>query len=556
MLTHEVTNQPPPLTGYDASDDPALLAALEAFRPDSAGGAGGAGGIEGTAVSAARLREIGRLAGSEHAQEQGRLANENPPKLAAFDRYGHRIDEVEFHPAWHDLMTTAITRGLHAAPWRDQRPGAHLDRAARFYVWGQAEAGHLCPVSMTYAMIPALRHAPDLARQYEPLLAATTYDPARRPPAAKPGLTAGMSMTEKQGGSDVRANTTTATKTSDGTYRITGHKWFTSAPMGDLFMILAQSPGKGPTCFLLPRVLPDGTRNAMHLQRLKDKLGNRSNASAEVEYDNATAWLVGEEGRGVRTILDMVNATRLDCVLAAATGLRLGVLHAAHHASHRAAFGRKLIDQPLMASVLADLAIESEAATLVAMRLAKAADLAASGDEDEKAFRRLGLAAVKYHVCKLAPAHAAEALECLGGNGYIEESGMPRLYREAPLQSIWEGSGNVAALDALRALTRQPEAAEAFFAELDQARGADRRLDDAIERLKKDAADPSEHAARRLAESLAVTLQASLLVRHGHPAVADAFTATRLSGEGGRAYGTLPHGTRIQDIMPRATPSA
>jgi putative acyl-CoA dehydrogenase len=545
MLTHEVTNQPPPLTGYDAADDPALLAALAAFRPD---------GPEGTAVSAARLREIGRLAGSEQAQEQGRLANENPPKLRTHDRYGHRIDEVEFHPAWHDLMRTAIAHGLHATPWQDQRPGAHLDRAARFYVWGQAEAGHLCPISMTYAMIPALRHAPDLAKQYEPLLASITYDPRVQPATTKQGLTAGMSMTEKQGGSDVRANTTTATKASDGTYRITGHKWFTSAPMGDLFMVLAQTPDKGQTCFLLPKVLPDGTRNAMHLQRLKDKLGNRSNASAEVEYDNATAWLVGEEGRGVRTILDMVNATRLDCVLAAATGLRLGVLHAAHHAHYRAAFGQKLIDQPLMANVLADLAIESEAATLVALRLAKAADLAANGDEGEKAFRRLGLAATKYHVCKLAPAHAAEALECLGGNGYVEESGMPRLYREAPLQSIWEGSGNVAALDALRALTRQPEAAEAFFTELDQARGADRRLDDAIERLKKEAADPSEHAARRLAESMAVTLQASLLVRHGHPAVADAFAATRLAGAGGRAYGTLPPGTPTQDIIARATP--
>jgi putative acyl-CoA dehydrogenase len=323
--------------------------------------------------------------------------------------------------------------------------------------------------------------------------------------------------------------------------------------MGDLFMILAQTTS-GPSCFLLPRVLPDGTRNAMRLQRLKDKLGNRSNASAEVEYDDATAWLVGEDGRGVRTILDMVSATRLDCVLAAATGLRLGVIHAAHHARHRRAFGKKLADQPLMANVLADLAIESEAATLVALRLAAAADRAANGDEGERALRRLALAAAKYHVCKLAPAHAAEALECLGGNGYVEESGMPRLYREAPLQSIWEGSGNVAALDALRALTRQPESAEAFFAELDQARGADRRLDDAIERLRKDAADPSEHAARRLAESLTVTLQAALLIRHGHPAVADAFAATRLAAGGGRAYGTLPAGTPTEAIIPRATP--
>jgi putative acyl-CoA dehydrogenase len=544
MPTHEVTNQPPPLVGYDASDDPALRAALGALRLAS--------GAEAEAADA-RLVQIGGLAGSERAQEQGRLANENPPKLRTHDRYGHRIDEVDFHPAWHDLMTTAIGHGLHATPWQDQRPGAHLERAARFYVWGQAEAGHLCPVSMTYAIVPALRHAPDLAEQYEPLLAATAYDPSRQPPAAKRGLTAGMSMTEKQGGSDVRANTTTATKTEDGTYRITGHKWFTSAPMGDLFMVLAMTPA-GPTCFLLPKVLPDGTRNGMRLQRLKDKLGNRSNASAEVEYEGATAWLVGEEGRGVRTILDMVNATRLDCVLAAATGLRLGVIHAAHHASHREAFGRKLVDQPLMANVLADLAIESEAATTVAMRLAAAADRAAGGDEYEKAFRRLALAATKYHVCKLAPAHAAEALECLGGNGYVEESGMPRLYREAPLQSIWEGSGNVAALDALRALTRQPEAAEAFFAELDKARGADHRLDEAVERLKKDTADPSEQAARRLAESMAVTLQASLLIRHGHQAVADAFAATRLSAKGGRAYGTLPPGISTETIIPRATP--
>jgi putative acyl-CoA dehydrogenase len=546
MPTHEVTNQPPPLVGYDAADDPALLAALGAFHPTDASGAAGA------EASLARLTEIGRLAGSERVQEQGRLANEYPPRLRTHDRYGHRIDEVEFHPAWHDLMTAAITRGLHATPWQDQRPGAHLERAARLYVWGQAEAGHLCPVSMTYAIVPALRHAPDLAKQYEPGLAATEYDPSRRPAAAKRGLTAGMSMTEKQGGSDVRANTTAATRTADGTYRITGHKWFTSAPMGDLFMVLAQTPA-GLGCFLLPKVLPDGAPNAMYLQRLKDKLGNRSNASAEVEYDHATAWLVGEEGRGVRTILDMVNATRLDCVLSAATGLRLGVIHAAHHARYRAAFGQRLIDQPLMTNVLADLAIESEAATTVAMRLAAAADRAAHGDQYETAFRRLALAATKYHVCKLAPAHAAEALECLGGNGYVEESGMPRLYREAPLQSIWEGSGNVAALDALRALTRQPECAEAFFAELDQARGADHRLDDAIERLKKDAADPAEHTARRLAESMAVTLQAALLLRYGNPAVADAFVATRLSGAGGRAYGTLPPGTPTAAIIPRAT---
>jgi putative acyl-CoA dehydrogenase len=537
-MTHAVTNQPPPLAGYDAADDRALLDAL---------------GREGAGWAEPDIQRLGRQAGSEQAQEWGRLANESPPRLRTHDRYGHRVDEVEFHPAWHELMRTAITSGLHAAPWQDDRPGAHVARAAGLYVWGQADAGHCCPVSMTYAIVPALRHAPDLAKQYERLLAARVYDPGlHAPPAAKQGLLAGMSMTEKQGGSDVRANTTTAAPAEDGTYRITGHKWFTSAPMNDLFMVLAQVDGPGLSCFLLPRVLPDGTRNGMRLMRLKDKLGNRSNASAEVEYDQARAWLVGEPGRGVRTILDMVNATRLDCVLAAATGMRLGVIHAAHHAGHRRAFGKRLADQPLMRNVLADLAIESAAATTVAMRLAGATDRAAGGDEGEAAFRRLALAATKYHVCKQAPAHAAEALECLGGNGYVEESGLPRLYREAPLGSIWEGSGNVAALDALRALTREPLAAEAFFAELAAAAGADRRLDDAVARLRRDAQDPGEAAARRLAEDMATALQAALLVRHGDPAVADAFAATRLVGDRGRAYGTLPDGTRTGEILARA----
>ena len=536
--THEVSNQPPPLTGYDAADDPALLAALHR---------------EGAGWAESSVRDLGRLAGGPEAQEWGRLANENPPRLRTHDRFGNRIDEVEFHPAWHELMSVAVGHGLHAAPWQDSRPGAHVARAAAFYAWSQSDAGHGCPVSMTYAVVPALRHNQDLARQYEPLLAARSYDPGLRPAGQKSGLLAGMSMTEKQGGSDVRANTTTATPAGDGTYRITGHKWFTSAPMNDLFMVLAQAPA-GLSCFLLPRVLPDGTRNGMRLMRLKDKLGNRSNASAEVEYEDATAWLVGEEGRGVRTIIDMVNSTRLDCVLAAATGMRVGVIQAVHHARHRSAFGQPLVDQPLMASVLTDLAIESEAATTVALRLAGATDRAVRGDEGEAAFRRLALAATKYHVCKQAPAHAAEALECLGGNGYVEESGMPRLYREAPLQSIWEGSGNVAALDALRALTRQPQAVEAFFAELELAAGADRRLDDAIARLRKEAADPSEAMARRLTEAMAVTLQAALLVRFSVPEVADAFVGTRLAGEGGRAYGTLPPGVATEKIIARATP--
>jgi putative acyl-CoA dehydrogenase len=539
-MTHQVTNQPPPLAGYDAADDPALL---EGLRREGAG------------WSEAVVRDLGRQAGGPQAQEWGRLANEYPPRLRSHDRFGNRIDEVEFHPAWHELMSVAIAHGLHAAPWQDARPGAHVARAAGFYVWAQAEAGHCCPVSMTYAIVPALRHHGDLAQRLEPLLAAREYDYGLRPPELKSGLLAGMSMTEKQGGSDVRANATVARPTAeDGSYRITGHKWFTSAPMGDLFMVLAQAPG-GLSCFLLPRVLPDGTRNGMRLMRLKDKLGNRSNASAEVEYEDATAWLVGEEGRGVRTILDMVNSTRLDCVLAAATGMRVGVLQAIHHARHRSAFGQPLVGQPLMASVLADLAIESEAATLVALRLAGATDRVARGDGQEAAFRRLALAATKYHVCKQAPAHAAEALECLGGNGYVEESGMPRLYREAPLQSIWEGSGNVAALDAMRALVREPQAAEALFAELDLAAGADRRLDEAIARLRKDAAAPEEASARRLAEAMATVLQAALLVRHSTPAVADAFVASRLAGDRGRAYGTLPAGVRAAEIIARAMPA-
>src|SRR5579863_7252318 len=363
--THEVFNQPPALAGYDVAADPAMLDALRR---------------EGAGWAEESVRELGVLAGSVQAQEWGRQANEHPPVLRTHDRFGHRIDEVEFHPAWHSLMTVAVGQGLHAAPWRDPRPGAHVARAAGFYVWGATDAGHCCPISMTYAIVPALRHAPSLAAQFEPVLAAREYDFGLRPPGTKRGLLAGMSMTEKQGGSDVRANTTRAVpvpgdgeegKDGGGTYRLTGHKWFTSAPMGDLFMVLAQAPA-GLSCFLLPRVRPDGTRNGMHLQRLKDKLGNRSNASAEVEYDEALAWLVGEEGRGVRTIIEMVNMTRLDCVLGAATGMRAGVTLAAHHARHRMAFGRTLAEQPVMAAVLADLALESEATTTAAFRLAGA----------------------------------------------------------------------------------------------------------------------------------------------------------------------------------------
>ena len=537
--THEVFNQPPLLTDYDVADDQVLLDALAR---------------EGGSRALSSVRDLGRLAGSARAREWGRLANENPPVLHTHDRFGHRIDEVEFHPAWHSLMEVAVSHGLHATPWLSADAGAHVARAAGFYVWGSTDAGHTCPISMTYAIVPALRHSP-LARDYEPLLAAPVYDPGLRPPLTKQGLLAGMSMTEKQGGSDVRANTTRAVLCPDGSYRLTGHKWFTSAPMCDLFLVLAQAPG-GLSCFLVPRVLPDFSHNGLRFQRLKDKLGNRSNASGEVEYEDAVAWLVGEEGRGVRTIIEMVNMTRLDCVLGTATGMRAGVTAAAWHAAHRSVSGRPLIDQPAMTAVLADLAVESEATTMVAFRLAGATDRSVTGDTGEALFRRLALAATKYWVCKRAPGHAAEALECLGGNGYVEESGMPRLYREAPLASIWEGSGNVAALDVLRAAAREPLTVDALFAELDLAAGADRQLDGAIVELKSLLADPpDESAARRVAERIALVLQASLLVRHGHPVVADAFCASRLGGDWGYAYGTLPAGLDLPAIVARATPA-
>ncbi|WP_377271245.1 isovaleryl-CoA dehydrogenase [Peterkaempfera sp. SMS 1(5)a] len=536
--THEVTNQAPPLRGHDVAADPALL---EALRREGAGWA------------EPELHELGILAGTEQAAEWGRLANEHPPVLRTHDRYGHRIDEVEFHPYWHELMRTAVTHGLHAAPWRQEQPGAHTARAAKFFVWSQVEAGHTCPVSMTYASVPALRATPELAQWLEPLLASREYDFGLRDPRTKRGLIAGMSMTEKQGGSDVRTNTTTAVPAADGSYRLTGHKWFTSAPMSDLFLTLAQAPG-GLSCFMLPRVLPDGSRNRIHLQRLKDKLGNHSNASSEIEYDGAVGWLVGEEGRGVPTIIEMVNMTRLDCTIGGAAGMRAALVQAVHHATHRRVFGKALVDQPLMRNVLADLTVESEAATAVAMRLAGATDRATAGDEGEALLRRLALAVSKYWVCKRGPAHAAEAMECLGGNGYVEESGMPRLYREAPLVSIWEGSGNVAALDALRAMTRSPASVEAFFTEVGLASGADRRLDAAVTALQKELTDPAEleYRTRRVVESMALVLQGSLLVRHGAPAVADAFCASRLGGDHGGAFGTLPPGTDTAAVIDRA----
>jgi putative acyl-CoA dehydrogenase len=557
--THTVTNQAPPLVGYDVySADRALTEGVERHVPAEL--------LDGVRKE---LTELGRTAGSARAQEWGVQANENPPKLRTHDRYGNRIDEVDFHPAWHRLLGKAVSAGLVNA-WG--RPAGHVRRAAGFLVWSQVEAGHGCPVSMTHAAVPALRTDPALAAEWEPLLTSEVYEEELRPVAQKSGALLGMGMTEKQGGSDVRTNTTRAEPLAGGAgeYLLTGHKWFCSAPMCDGFLVLAQAAGGGTsraeghgglTCFLVPRVLADGTRNVFRIQRLKDKLGNRSNASSEVEFDGTWARRVGEEGRGVRTIIEMVAATRVDCVIGSAALMRQSVAQAIHHTAYRSAFGGLLIDKPLMRNVLADLALESEAATTLALRLAAAYD---AGTDEERAFLRLAVPAAKYWVTKRCTPTVAEALECLGGNGYVEESGLPRLLRESPLNSIWEGSGNVQALDMLRALRGSPHAAgrrgsespalDAFLREVGKAHGADRRLDAAIKDLLTGLADLGgmEAGARRLAERFALVLQASLLVRWAPPEVADAFCASRLGGDWGTAFGTLPHTLDLASVVERA----
>ena len=532
--THEVTNQAPPLVDYDVfAADQTLTEAVSRY---------GAGEAE------SQLRDLGKLAGSALAQGWGEEANRYEPVLHTHDRYGHRIDEVTYHPAYHSLLSNAVQYGLHAAPWADHRPAAHVIRAAGFYVWSQTDAGHGCPVSMTYAAVPALRANgvdQNLADVWIPRLTARAYDGELHP--GKTSALAGMAMTEKQGGSDVRAGTTRALPTGDGSYVLTGHKWFCSAPMSDLFLVLAQAPG-GLTCFAVPRVLPDGSRNVFLIQRLKDKLGNRSNASSEVEFDGTLGWMVGPEGRGVATITQMVNATRLDCVVGSASGMRQAVAQAIHHTSHRSAFGRTLVDQPLMANVLADLALESQASTLLAMRLAHAVDA------EENSLRRLGTAVAKYAVCKTAPRFAAEALECLGGNGYVEESGMPRLYREAPLNGIWEGSGNVNALDVLRAMSKEPGTVDAFRTEIGLAAGADARLDAAAADLEKLLVEANESGARRLVERMAQVFAGALMVRYAPAAAADAYCASRLGGDWGSSFGTLPIGGDTAAIIARSAP--
>lgn len=536
--THTVTNQAPPLVGYDVyTSDQALTEGVERHVAPEL--------LDGVRED---LSLLGRTAGSAQAQEWGVQANENPPKLRTHDRYGNRIDEVDFHPAWHRLLGKAVSSGLTNA-WG--RPAGHVRRAAGFLVWTQAEAGHGCPVSMTHASVPALRTDPALAAEWEPRLTSEVYEQGLRPASVKAGSLFGMGMTEKQGGSDVRANTTRAEPIAgDGEYLLTGHKWFCSAPMCDGFLVLAQAAG-GLTCFLVPRVLEDGTRNVFRIQRLKDKLGNKSNASSEVEFEGTWARRVGEEGRGVRTIIEMVAATRLDCVVGSAALIRQSVAQAIHHSAYRSAFGGLLIDKPLMRNVLADLALESEAATTLALRLAAAYD---ADTEEERAFLRLAVPAAKYWVTKRCTPTVAEALECLGGNGYVEESGLPRLLRESPLNSIWEGSGNVQALDVLRAIQREPQALNAFLQEVGKARGADHRLDAAIKDLLSELADLDgiEARARRLVERMALVLQGSLLVRWAPPEVADAFCASRLGGDWGTAFGTLPHTLDLASVVERA----
>ena len=535
--THVVTNQVPPLENYNPATSPVLTEAL--IRE------GGEWGLD-------EVTELGALSGSRQAQRWGELADRNQPILHTHDRYGRRIDEVEYDPAYHELMKVAVGHGLHAAPWVEDRPGAHLVRAAKTSVW-TPEPGHICPISMTYAVVPALRNNPELAAVYEPLLASREYDPELKVPATKVGITAGMSMTEKQGGSDVRAGTTQATPNGDGTYSLTGHKWFTSAPMCDVFLVLAQAPS-GLSCFFLPRILPDGSRNRMFLQRLKDKLGNHANASSEVEYDGATAWLVGEEGRGVATIIEMVNLTRLDCTLGSATSMRSGLTRAIHHAQHRKAFGAYLIDQPLMRNVLADLAVEAEAATIVAMRMAGATDSAVRGDERETLLRRSALRKASTG-CASAPRHTprrrwnASAATAMSRSPACRGSTARRR-----CMGIWEGSGNVSALDTLRAMATRPECVEVLFDELARTTGHDPRLDAHVDALRPALEDLEtiQYRARKVAEDISLALQGSLLVRHGHPAVAEAFLATRMGGQWGGAFGTMPTGLDLAPILERA----
>lgn len=534
----DVANQPPPLEPYNLFASDRVL--REAVKREQAGWAEGA------------LHALGATLGRPETVQLGFDANKNPPVLRSFDRYGHRLDEVDFHPAWHALLAIALKAGLHSSPWAAPKSGAHVSRAAGTYMLNQIESGVYCPLAMTYGSVPTLRQAPKLAAEWLPKIFAPLYDPRFVPIAMKTGALIGMGMTENQGGSDLRMNSTRAEPAGDGMFRLNGHKWFMSAPMCDAFLILAHAP-KGLSCFLLPRWTPDGKRNAIHINRLKDKLGNKSNASSEVEFHGAIAQLVGEEGRGIPTIIEMAGYTRLDCAIGSASLMRQAVAQAVHHARHRSAFQKKLIDQPLMTNVLADLALECEAATVLTFRLARAYD---ENGEAAQAFRRVVTPAAKFWICKRTPYVAYEAMEVLGGSGYIEESVMPRLYREAPVNSIWEGSGNIMCLDVLRAIERTPNAAEMLN---DEWSSGDARLKAFTSRLMDRLRAPNrndETQARVLVRDLILALQAALLIRHAPVAVADAFCASRLNGDSGGAFGTLPRGLDLHAIVERAIPEA
>lgn len=542
---HEVFNQPPPLVDHDPLAGDAALG--EALVRE-----GGGWGVDTVAA-------FGRRMASADVLKLGELANRHGPELRSHDRYGHRLDEVEFHPAWHELMRLAVEAGIHCLPWTDPRPGAQVVRAALTMLRHQVEEGASCPLTMTFAVVPSLRLEPSLAAFWEPRVLSRQYDPRTLPAAAKHGVLFGMAMTERQGGTDVRANTTRATAISGAgpgrEYLLEGHKWFCSAPQCDAFLVLAQAPG-GLSCFLLPRILPDGKRNALRILRLKDKAGNRSNASSEVEFHGAVAFLVGEEGRGVANIMEMVRHTRLDCALGSAATLRRAVAEATHHAAHREVGGSRLADLPLMRAVLADLCLESEAATALALRLARAFDRAHE-DEAERSFARVATAIGKYWITKRATGAVAEALECTGGNGFVEESPLARLYRDVPVNAIWEGSGNVQCLDVLRALSREKGAREVLLDEIGAATGADARLDALHESLAAELAGPvAESDARRLVERLALGLQGSLLVRHAPRAVADAFSTARLGGGPGLLFGAATGTVDCAALLARATPRA
>ena len=549
--THEVLNQAAPFSDVNLFRCDAAL--REALGREGAGWAGPA------------LEALGAELGRAEILDLARLANANGPRLVSFDRMGNRVDEVEFHPAWHRLMSLLIGAGAHCAPWVDARPGAQVARAAQYLLFGQVENGAQCPVTMTFASVPALRRAPALAAAWLPKILSNEYDPRSLPVAAKRGALVGMGMTEKQGGSDVRANTTRAAPLpagealrrfgpeGEGAWRIVGHKWFFSVPQADAHLILAQADEQGLSCFFVPRFLPDGSRNAIRVQRLKDKLGNRSNASSEVEFQGALGWMVGAPGRGIPTILEMGGYTRLDCVLGSAGIMRAALCHALHHARGRSAFGRVLSEQPLMQNVLADLALESEAATAFALRLARCFD---QGDDPAQALLgRILTPAGKYWICKRGPAFGAEAMEVMGGNGYVEDGPLARIYRELPVNSIWEGSGNVMCLDLLRALGKSlPEARAALAAELAPALGLDLRFDAYAARLLDElpAQAGIEAGARRLAERLVLAVQAALLLRHAPACVADAFLASRIACEPGGAFGRLPANADSAAILARA----